>query len=268
MSVQALRTARAAARLRPRRGPDAEDYLQRMVSNDVARSTSATSCEALLLTAKARVIAPLVVLRRGPRGLPPARPSRGSASACSRSCAGSASPRRSRSSPRSTKPCSSSASGPTASAYPVADYGEPAWEVLDAEPGARRGRPPTSSSCCGSAPARRAWAARSTTASCPPRRGSTSERSASRRAAIPARSRSRGCTTAATRTAGSACCGSTPPSCLAYDAELVLDGKPVGRVTSAVRDPEGGVLALAYVRREVPRGRRAGVAARRGTALH
>lgn len=47
-------------------GPDAEDYLQRMLSNDVAVLAPGESCEALLLTAKARVIAPLVVLRRGP----------------------------------------------------------------------------------------------------------------------------------------------------------------------------------------------------------
>ena len=38
----------------------------------------------------------------------------------------------------------------------------------------------------------------------------------------------------------------------AYDAELALDGKAVGRVTSAAPDPEHGVVALAYVRREVP----------------
>jgi folate-binding protein YgfZ len=43
------------------RGPDAEDFLQRMVSNDVSQGV----CEALLLTPKARVIAPLVVWRRG-----------------------------------------------------------------------------------------------------------------------------------------------------------------------------------------------------------
>ncbi|MFN2466837.1 MAG: folate-binding protein YgfZ [Gaiellaceae bacterium] len=43
-------------------GPDAEDFLQRMVSNDVS---SGEVCEALLLTPKARVIAPLVVVRRG-----------------------------------------------------------------------------------------------------------------------------------------------------------------------------------------------------------
>src|SRR5881394_1369588 len=56
----------AAAR-RPRayvrvQGPDAIDYLNRMLSNDVPGSGSA---DALLLTPKARVIAPLLVWRRG-----------------------------------------------------------------------------------------------------------------------------------------------------------------------------------------------------------
>jgi tRNA-modifying protein YgfZ len=55
-----------AAVLRPRdyvavRGPDALDFLQRMVSNDV----ESAPCPALLLTPKARVIAPLVVVQRG-----------------------------------------------------------------------------------------------------------------------------------------------------------------------------------------------------------
>jgi tRNA-modifying protein YgfZ len=43
-------------------GPDAEDFLQRMVSNDVL---AGESVDALLLTAKAKVIAPLLVWRRG-----------------------------------------------------------------------------------------------------------------------------------------------------------------------------------------------------------
>ena len=47
-------------------GPDAEDYLQRMLSNDMAALDVGMRCDALLLTAKSRVIAPLVVLRRGP----------------------------------------------------------------------------------------------------------------------------------------------------------------------------------------------------------
>jgi folate-binding protein YgfZ len=61
----AIVTYRAA--LRPRayvrvKGPDAEDFLQRMVSNDV---TQDGVVDALLLTAKARLIAPLRVWRRG-----------------------------------------------------------------------------------------------------------------------------------------------------------------------------------------------------------
>jgi folate-binding protein YgfZ len=43
-------------------GPDAVDYLNRMLSNDVPADGSA---DALLLTPKARVIAPLLVWRRG-----------------------------------------------------------------------------------------------------------------------------------------------------------------------------------------------------------
>jgi folate-binding protein YgfZ len=46
--------------------------------------------------------------------------------------------------------------------------------------------------------------------------------------------------------------GELPP----YDAELVHDGKAVGRITSAARDPERGMVALAYVRREIPVGSR------------
>jgi folate-binding protein YgfZ len=55
----------SSAAIRPRdyvalRGPEAKDFLQRMVSNDVDNAP----CQALLLTPKGRVIAPLVVVRR------------------------------------------------------------------------------------------------------------------------------------------------------------------------------------------------------------
>jgi folate-binding protein YgfZ len=55
------------AYVRPRayirvRGPDAADLLQRIVSNDVLAEPV---CEALILTAKGRVIAPLLIWRRG-----------------------------------------------------------------------------------------------------------------------------------------------------------------------------------------------------------
>jgi folate-binding protein YgfZ len=46
-------------------GPDAAGYLQRMVSNDVDSLQVGAALPALLLTAKARLIAPLVVWRRG-----------------------------------------------------------------------------------------------------------------------------------------------------------------------------------------------------------
>ena len=45
-------------------GPDAAEYLQRMLSNDVEALGAGAACDALLLTAKARVIAPLRIIRR------------------------------------------------------------------------------------------------------------------------------------------------------------------------------------------------------------
>jgi len=56
-------TRRVAARPRDYvrvAGPDAADFLQRMLSNDVEQAP----CRAMLLTPKARLIAPLVVVRR------------------------------------------------------------------------------------------------------------------------------------------------------------------------------------------------------------
>ena len=62
-----MATVTPAAARRPRayvrvQGPDAVDYLNRMLSNDVPESGSV---DALLLTPKARVIAPVLVWRRG-----------------------------------------------------------------------------------------------------------------------------------------------------------------------------------------------------------
>jgi folate-binding protein YgfZ len=49
-----------------------------------------------------------------------------------------------------------------------------------------------------------------------------------------------------------------------YDAELLHDGKVVGRVTSAARREDGSVVALAYVRTEVPDDAPLALAARTG----
>lgn len=59
VTPRAARRPRAYIRVQ---GPDAVDFLQRMVSNDVL---AGESVDALLLTAKAKVIAPLLVWRRG-----------------------------------------------------------------------------------------------------------------------------------------------------------------------------------------------------------
>lgn len=66
MSITALRVAHRPREFVGVRGPDAAAYLQAMVSNDVEALAVGDAREALLLTPKARVIAPLVVLRRSP----------------------------------------------------------------------------------------------------------------------------------------------------------------------------------------------------------
>ena len=60
-STAVVRRPRAFVRVA---GAEASDFLQRMLSNDVVALGTGDACEALLLTAKARVIAPLRVLRR------------------------------------------------------------------------------------------------------------------------------------------------------------------------------------------------------------
>jgi folate-binding protein YgfZ len=65
MAVTALRVAARPRDFVAVRGPEAEAFLQAMLSNDIEKLAVRDACEALLLTPKARVIAPLVVYRRG-----------------------------------------------------------------------------------------------------------------------------------------------------------------------------------------------------------
>jgi folate-binding protein YgfZ len=231
-------------------GPDAAAYLNRMVSNDVEALEVGESCEALLLTAKARIVAPLVVVRRGvedfllltePETGEPLRAALVRARFAAK-CAIEA-----------EQHSSTLVLGATDGGIPNREYGLPAVEVLDTPP-------PESAEPIGADELERLRIrARS------PRWGrELDERVLPAEAGLEERAISftKGCYP-----------GQEPVARLHYrgranrglrllllggaelpgrDAELALDGKAVGRVTSAVTDGDGGVLALAYVRREVP----------------
>jgi tRNA-modifying protein YgfZ len=226
-------------------GPDAADYLQRMVSNDVEALAPGESCQALLLTPKARVIAPMRVLRRGPEDyLLLTEPELGETlrDHLLRS-------RFATKAEIALEEHTSTLVFGGADGIPNDDYGQPAMEVLDAELeptlGAdelealriRAGTPrfgreiddrvlPAEAGLVGRAV--------SLTKGCYPGQEPI------------ARLHYRGHANRGLRVL--AIEGDEPPDA---DAELVYEGKAVGRVTSAVR-ADGGIVALAYVRAEVP----------------
>jgi len=223
-----------------------------MLSNDVALDLDG-SCEALLLTAKARVIAPLVVLRRGHEDFllatEPELGERVRAELLRFRFAAKAEVELE----QHDAVVVFSETRPEGIAYPVADYGVAAWEVLDAAPSPdaaeleadelerlriRAGTP--------------RWGREIDDRVLPAEAGLDARAVSFTKGCYPgqepvARLHYRGHPNRRLRVLAIA--GDEPPP---YDAELVLDGKPVGRVTSALADPEAGVVALAYVRREVP----------------
>jgi folate-binding protein YgfZ len=237
------------------RGPDAADYLQRMVSNDVEALEPGESCDALLLTPKARVIAPLHVLRRGDADFllltepELAETVRRQLYRMRFAASVEVEVEKHRSH------VLLGGDGPPADTAKVAiaDYGEPGWEVLDAlEP---------------------ADAARLTAddlellriQSGTPRFGrEIDERVLPAEAGLVERAVSftKGCypgqePIARLHYRGHANRGLRvlivdADELPAYDAELTLEGKVVGRVTSATRGRAGEIVALAYVRRGVP----------------
>jgi folate-binding protein YgfZ len=224
------------------RGPDAEDYLQRMVSNDV----SADWCEALLLTPKARVIAPLTIWRRGPEDfLLLTEPELGETVRTQLL--------RTRFRARCEIELEEHAStimlGADEGGIPNNDYGVPAVEVLD-DP-----REPT----VGDDElevlrilARTPRFGREIDDRVLPAEAGLTERAVSfTKGCYPgqepvARLHYRGHANRGLRVLELD--GDVPD----YDAEVDHDGKAVGRVTSAARRPDGTVVALAYLRAEVP----------------
>ncbi len=231
-------------------GPDAEDYLERMLSNEVQALAVGDSCEALLLTAKGRLIAPMTVFRRGQddfllltepelREVLPAQLLRSRFAAKAEIVleehesvlvvGGEAPP----------------------GGVPNRDYGVPAYELIDDEP-------PGWAEITDEELERLRIRART------PRFGrELDERVLPAEAGLDERAISftKGCypgqePVARLHYRGHANRGlrllalegdEAPPD----GAEVTLDEQSVGRVTSVAPDPEEGLVALAYIRREV-----------------
>ena len=239
-------------------GPAAEDYLDRMVSNDIAALGPGEACEALLLTAKARVIAPLVVLRRGHEDFllltEPDLGERVRAELVRFRFAAKAEI-------EPEEHTSHVVFG--GEGIPTRDYGEPAAELLDAalEPTVsaeelellriRAGTP--------------AWGKEIDDRVLPAEAGLTERAVSFTKGCYPgqepiARLHYRG---HANRGLRVLTLGELPEP----ETEILYEGKAVGRITSAAPE-DGGAVALAYVRREVPEEAELAVGPLVATPLH
>ena len=248
MTVPTFRVARRPRAYVRVRGPEAGAYLQRMVSNDVLALEVGGSCEALLLTAKARVIAPLRLWRRGDDDfLLLTEPELGER--VRRELL------RSRFAARAEIELEEHAAvvvfGTNLEGIPNPDYGEPAVEVLDQEPG---GEPVSEEELeLLRIRARTPRYGREIDDRVLPAEAGLVERAVNfTKGCYPgqepiARLHYRGHANRSLRVLELE--GAELP---AYDAEVRLGEKVVGRVTSAARDDDGRIVALAYVRREVP----------------
>jgi tRNA-modifying protein YgfZ len=227
-------------------GPDAEDYLQRMLSNDVASLEPGGSCEALLLTPKARVIAPMRVLRRGPDDfLLLTEPELGETLRAELVRMRFAA----RAEIQAEEHTSTLVFGGEAEGIPNADYGRPAVEALDVD------LEPTLDDAALEAmrieAGTPAWAKEIDDRVLPAEAGLVERAISLTKGCYPgqepvARLHHRGHANRGLRVLRIE--GDELPE---YDAELHLGEKVVGRVTSAARD-NGLIVALAYVRVEVP----------------
>jgi tRNA-modifying protein YgfZ len=245
MAITALRIARRPRDFVGVGGPDAASYLQAMVSNDVEALSIGDSCEALLLTPKARVIAPLVVLRRAVDDFL-LLTERGLGERVRQTLV------RSRFAAKCEIGLETHASavvfGDT-KGIPTADFGEPAVEVLDEvleatvdDDELERLRIRAGTPRFGRELDDRVLPAEAGL----DRRAIDFEKGCYPGQEPIARQHYRGRVNRTLRVLQLE--GDVLPE---YDAELTYEGKVVGRVTSAARDGDH-VIALAYVRVEVP----------------
>jgi folate-binding protein YgfZ len=226
-------------------GPDATDFLQRMLSNDVESLGRGEACDALLLTPKARVIAPLVVWRRGDDDfLLLTEPELGALVQAHLARMRLAAKAEIEPEEHTAVVVLGGTDG-----IPTSDYGEPAVEVLDSalEPNLDvdelerlriRARTPR-------------WGREIDDRVLPAEAGLDERAVSFEKGCYPgqepvARQRYRGRVNRSLRVLEID--GADPP---AYDAELGYRGKVVGRMTSAVREDDH-VLGLAFVRTDVP----------------
>ncbi len=246
MSVSTVRSARLPRSYVRVAGPDAADYLQRMVSNDVLGVTVGEARDALLLTAKARVIAPLRILRRGEDDFllltEPELGERVRAELLRFRFAAKAEI-------ELEEHSSLVVFGGGVDGIPNPDYGEPAVELLDAEPvGDPVGEEELERLRIGAGTPR--FGREIDDRVLPAEAGLTATYVDFEKGCYPgqepiARLHYRGHANRGLRV-------------LALDelpepeAEVRLGEKAVGRVTSAARSSEHGAVALAYVRTEVP----------------
>lgn len=245
MAVTALRAAARSRDYVSVRGTDAASYLEAMVSNHVESLDLGAACEALLLTPKARVIAPMIVLRRSAEDyLLLTEPGLGSTlrTALLRS--------------RFAAKCEIELEEHTSAivfgeveGIPTADYGEPAVEVLDASIEPTLGEEELELLRIKAGTPR--FGREIDERVLPAEAGLDIRAIDFEKGCYPgqepvARQHYRGRVNRSLRIL--AIEGDQVPE---YDAELTLDGKAVGRVTSAARDGDH-VVALAYVRSEVP----------------
>jgi folate-binding protein YgfZ len=231
------------------RGPEAAAFLERMVSNTVEELLPGGSCEALLLTPKARVVAPMTVVRRSADDfLLLTEPALGETLRDGLL--------RARFAAKCTIELEEHTSilvlGQGEGGVANHDYGIPAVELLDAAapPGARdvpqdeleRLRILARTPRFGAELDERVL----------PAEAGLDERAISfTKGCYPgqepvARLHYRGRANRSLRVLALDGDGLPP-----YDAEVTLDGKPVGRITSVAPDPDHGAVGLAYVRREV-----------------